>query len=117
MGCQVQWLLATPSRPWKVGSEPARDQKLLAKFPARVRIRIRIRSRIAATVVHSAAVILKFRRVTIRGAQPSARLSEEIYLSEGSTGVSQRPLGGGRVLRGLCGVLRVSAGFSEVFWG
>ena len=36
----------------------------------------------------------KFRRVTIRGAQPSARLSEEIYLSEGSTGVSQRVLRG-----------------------
>ena len=38
--------------------------------------------------------ILKFWRVTIRGAQPSARLSEEICLSEGSAGVSQRPLRG-----------------------
>ena len=50
--------------------------------------------------------ILKFRRVTIRGAQPSARLSEEICLSEGSAGVSQRALRGS--LRGFCGV---SAGF------
>ena len=45
---------------------------------------------------------LKFRRVTIRGAQPSARLSEEICLSEGSAGVSPR------VLRsaGFCGCPR-----------
>ena len=49
--------------------------------------------------------ILKFRRVTIRGAQPSARLSEEICLSEGSVGVSQRALRGS--LQGLC---RVSPG-------
>ena len=59
--------------------------------------------------------LLEFRRVTIWGAQPSARLSEEICLSEGSPGS----------LRGLCGVspgaLRGlsggSAGFSEVFRG
>ena len=51
-------------------------------------------------------------------AQPSARLSEEICLSEGFAGVSQR------ALRGLCGVspraLRGSAGsagFSEGFRG
>ena len=56
-------------------------------------------------------LLLKFRRVTIRGAQPSARLSEEICLSEGSAEVSQR------ALRGLCGVLRGSVGFSEVFRG
>ena len=37
---------------------------------------------------------LKFRRVTIRGPQPSTRLSEEICLPEGSAGVSQRPLRG-----------------------
>ena len=63
--------------------------------------------------VELAMLLLKFRRVTIRGAQPSARLSEEICLSEGSAGVSQR------ALRGLCeasaGSLRGSAGFSEVF--
>ena len=51
---------------------------------------------------------LKFQRVTIRGAQPSARLSEEICLSEGSAGVSQRALRGS--LRGFCGALRGSAG-------
>ena len=42
--------------------------------------------------------ILKFRSVTIRGAQPSARLSEEICLREGfleaSAGVSSRVLQG-----------------------
>ena len=43
--------------------------------------------------------LLEFRRVTIRGAQPSARLSKEICLSEGSARVSPR-------------VLRGSAGFS-----
>ena len=59
----------------------------------------------------------KVPRVTIRGAQPSARLSEEIYLSEGSAKVSQRALRGlsegWTVLRGLsegsaglCGGLR-----------
>ena len=66
--------------------------------------------------------ILKFRRVTIRGAQPSARLSEEICLSEGSAGVSPRALrglseGSAGSLRGLCGVSGGSAGFSEVFGG
>ena len=44
----------------------------------------------------AATLILKFRRVTIRGAQPSARLSEDICLSEGfseaSAGVSWRVL-------------------------
>ena len=39
------------------------------------------------------------RRVTIRGAQPSSRPSEEICLSEGSSGVSQ----------GLSGMFRRSA--------
>ena len=62
------------------------------------------------------AKILKFRRVTIRGAQPSARLSEEICLSEGSAGVS--PEGSARGLSegsagSLRGVLRGSVGFSE----
>ena len=64
---------------------------------------------------HRKTKLLKFRRVTIRGAQPSARLSEEICLSEGSTGVSQR------ALRGLCegsaGSLRgrgIFRGFSGV---
>ena len=47
---------------------------------------------------------LKFRRVTIRGAQPSARLSEEICLSEGSQGHLRGSL------KGFCGV---SAGL----WG
>ena len=62
-----------------------------------------------------AVVLLKFRRVTIRGAQPSARLSEGNLplrglcggLSEGSAGS----------LRGFCGALRGSVGFSEVFGG
>ena len=45
-------------------------------------------------------ILLKFRRVTIQGARPSARLSEEICLAEGSQG----PLRvSSRVLRGLCG--------------
>ena len=61
--------------------------------------------------------LLKFRRVTIRGAQPSARLSEEICLSQGSAGVSQRALrglseGSAGSLRGLCGV---SAGVRRIF--
>ena len=59
--------------------------------------------------------ILKFRRVTIRGAQPSARLSEEICLSEGSAGVSQRALRGS--LRGFCRALRGSAGVHGIFRG
>ena len=41
---------------------------------------------------------LRFRRFTIQGAQPSARLSEEICLSEGSQGPLRGPL------RGFCGV-------------
>ena len=62
--------------------------------------------------------VLKFRRVTIRGAQPSARLSEEICLSEGSAG-SLRGLCGGlsEGSAGLSGVLRGSAGFSGGFRG
>ena len=44
--------------------------------------------------------------------QPSARLSEEICLSEGSAGVSQRALRGS--LRGLCGVPR---NFPRIFGG
>ena len=54
------------------------------------------------------ANLLKFRRVTIRGAQPSARLSEETCLSEGSAGVSQRALQG--LSEGSAGSLRGSAG-------
>ena len=54
-------------------------------------------------------LVLKFRSVTIRRAQPSARLSKEICvslcgLSEGSAGVSPR-------------ALRGSAGFCGIFWG
>ena len=59
--------------------------------------------------------IQKFRRVTIRGAQPSARLSEEVCLSEGSAGVFQRALRGS--FRGLCGGLRGSAGVRGIFRG
>ena len=52
-------------------------------------------------------IFLKFQRVSIRGAQPSARLSEESCLSEGSAGVSQSALRGSlRGFAGLCGVLR-----------
>ena len=58
---------------------------------------------------------LKFRRVTIRGAQPSARLSEEICLSEGSAGVSQRALRG--LSEGSAGSLRSSAGVRGIFRG
>ena len=50
--------------------------------------------------------MLKFRRVAIRGAQPSARLCEEICLSEGSAGGLSKGSAGS--LRGFCGV---SAGF------
>ena len=56
-------------------------------------------------------VLLKFRRVTIRGAQPSARLSEEICLSEGSAGISERALRG--LSEGSAGSLRGSAGVFE----
>ena len=55
--------------------------------------------------------VLKFRRVTIRGAQPSARLSEKICLSEGSAGVSPRALRG--LSEGSAGSLRGSAGVRE----
>ena len=67
----------------------------------------------------SRAALLKFRRVTIPGAQPSARLSEEILPLRGLCGGLSRGLCGvsPRVLRGLCGVLRGSAGFSEGFRG
>ena len=59
--------------------------------------------------------ILKFRRVTIRGAQPSASLSEEICLSEGSAGVSPRvPRGLSEGSAGLCGGPR---DFPRVFGG
>ena len=70
------------------------------------------------TIIHVKHYITspKFRRVTIRGAQPSARLSEEICLSKGSAGVSERGLRG--VSQGSTGSLRGSAaGFSEVFRG
>ena len=63
----------------------------------------------------SASVFLKFRRVTIRGAQPSARLSEEICLSEGSAGVSPRALRG--LSEGSAGSLRGSAGVRGIFRG
>ena len=56
---------------------------------------------------------LEFRRVTIRGAQPSARLSEEICLSEGSAGVPQRALRG--LSEGSAGSLRSSAGVRRIF--
>ena len=59
--------------------------------------------------------ILKFRRVTIRGAQPSATLFEEICLSEGSAGlcgVSLRVCAGS--LRGSAGVRGIFRGFSGV---
>ena len=62
--------------------------------------------------------LLKFRRITIRGAQPSARLSKEICLSEGSAGVSPRALR--RLSESSAGSLRGfwgSAGFSEGFRG
>ena len=63
--------------------------------------------------------ILKFRRVTIRGAQPSVRLSEEICLSERSAGVSQRALrglseGSAGSLQGFSGVRGIFRGFSGV---
>ena len=57
--------------------------------------------------------ILKFWRVTIRGAQPSPRLYEEFCLSEGFLEASARSTG----FCGLRRVLRGSAGFSEVFRG
>ena len=58
---------------------------------------------------------LKFQRVNIRGAQPSARLSEEICVSEGSAGVSPRALRG--LSEGSAGSLRGSAGFRGIFRG
>ena len=54
-------------------------------------------------------------KVTIRGAQPSARLSEEICLSEGSAGVSQRAPRG--LSEGSAGSLRGSAGVRGIFRG
>ena len=57
----------------------------------------------------------KFRRVTPRGAQPSARLSEEICLSEGSAGVYPRALRG--LSEGSVGSLRGSAGVHGIFRG
>ena len=62
--------------------------------------------------MYSKTKFLKFRRVTIRGAQPS----EESCLAEGSAGVSDRLHGlSPRALRGLRGVPRGYAGFSEGF--
>ena len=56
--------------------------------------------------------VLKLRRVTIRGAQPSARLPEEICLSKGCAGVFPRALRGlSEDSAGLCGVLRDSPRF------
>ena len=49
-------------------------------------------------------LIFKFRRVTIRGAQPCARLSKEICFSEGSQGPSAGV--SSRLLRGLRGALQ-----------
>ena len=60
-------------------------------------------------------ILLKFRRVTIRGAQPSARLSEEICLLEGSAGVSPRAPRG--LSEGSTGSLRGSAGVRVIFRG
>ena len=70
--------------------------------------------------------LLKFRRVTIQVAQPSARLSEEICLSEGSAG-SLRGFCGGlsegsagvspRVLRGSAGFCGGPRDFPRVFGG
>ena len=58
--------------------------------------------------------LLRFWRVTIWGAQPSTRLSEEIYLSEGSQGPLRGSLWGFcGVTAGLCGTLPGSTGFSE----
>ena len=60
---------------------------------------------------------------TIRVAQPSARLSEEICLSEGSAGVSPRALwglseGSAGSLRGFCGALSAGVcGVSPRFFG
>ena len=51
----------------------------------------------------------------MRGAQPSARLSEEICLSKGSAGVSQRALRGRS--EGSAGSLRGSAGVRGIFRG
>ena len=67
------------------------------------------------TVVSKPWFLLKFRRVTIRGAQPSARLSEEIRLSEGSAGVSPRAPRG--LSEGSAGSLRGSAGVRGIFRG
>ena len=55
--------------------------------------------------------LLKFRRVTIRGANFLREALRGNLPLRGLRGVSPR------VLRGLCGVLRGSAGFSEVFGG
>ena len=65
-----------------------------------------------------ACELLELGRVTIRGPQPSARLSEEICLSEGSAGVSEGSAGS---LRGFCGVSAAGfcgdpRDFSEVFF-
>ena len=59
--------------------------------------------------------ISKVLELSIRGAQPSSRLSEEICLSEGSPGVSPRVVRGS--LRGFYGALRGSAGFRGIFRG
>ena len=60
-------------------------------------------------------ILLKLRRLTIRGAQPSARLSEGICISEGfleaSAGVARRVL---RALRCSAGVHGIFRGFSGV---
>ena len=68
-----------------------------------------------AEISLSRIMLLKFRRVTIRGAQPSARLSEEIGLSEGSAGVSERAPRG--LSEGSAGSLRGSAGVRGIFRG
>ena len=70
-------------------------------------------------LLHPLGSFLKFQRVTIRGAQPSARLSEEICLSEGSAGVSPRALrglseGSAGSLHGSARVRRIFRGFSGV---
>ena len=54
----------------------------------------------------SRAQILNFQSVTIRGPQPSARLSKEICLSEGSQGPLQGSAGSPRGSAGVRGILR-----------
>ena len=57
------------------------------------------------------APLLQFRRVTIREAQPSARLAEEICLSEGLEGFLKASAGvSSRRLRGSAGTAGIGQG-------